>query len=140
MATPRLALRPTCEATPPGCRAAGGTPVQLPGISGGRRRLQADDLGALLITAGRLGQYDRRSPQYSHDVALCRFATGAARPDAVDALLDFTIALESLLLPDDRVAGQGDLTYRFQIHGALYLADSAFSPRKVARQLRDIYA
>jgi hypothetical protein len=57
----------------------------------------------------------------------------------VDALLDFTIALESLLLPDDPVAGHGDLTYRFQIHGALYLADSATMPREVARQLRDIY-
>jgi Apea-like HEPN len=121
---------------------AGGTwytPVQLPGISGGRRSLQADDLRSIIATAGRLRLYDRRSPRNSHDVALRRFATGAARPDAVDALLDFTIALESLLLPDDPVAGHGDLTYRFQMHGALYLSDSTIGPRELARQLRDIY-
>jgi hypothetical protein len=115
------------------------TPFQIPAISAGSRKLDADDLSAVIATAGCLGRYERRTPRTPHDIALRRFATGATRPDAADALLDFTITLEALLLPDDPDARRTEMTYRFQMHGALYLANDAAGRHAVARQLRDIY-
>lgn len=73
-------------------------------------------------TAARLGGYHIDAPSSERDLALHRFYSGAARTDAADAVLDFVIALESLLLPYDENARLGDLGYRFRMHGAHYLA------------------
>jgi len=84
--------------------------------------LTASDLRAVVETAGMLERYDLDRPKSSQDLALHRFVAGIARQNATDAILDFTIALEALLLPYDRNARRGDLGYRFHIHGAHYLA------------------
>jgi hypothetical protein len=78
-----------------------------------------------------------RSPQ---DLAVHRFRVGAARGDIADAILDFVISLEALLLPYDENARHGDLGYRFRTHGAHYLASNTEDRRAVAKQLSDLYA
>lgn len=86
------------------------------------------------------------------DLALHRFFAGEARRgttdllpgladrNAADAILDFTIALEALLLPYDGNARHGDLGYRFRIHGAHFIADSIPERQTTARQLSTIYS
>jgi len=115
------------------------TPLLLPAHSSAVRALTRDDLRAVVATAERLGDHSIAHPRSPRDVALRRYTTGAARGDPADAVLDFAIALEVLLLPDDPEAGQGNLSYRFRVHGAHYLADSAAERRDVFRRLRDIY-
>lgn len=51
-------------------------------------------------------------------------------------MLDFVIALEALLLPDD---SRGDLSYRFRLHGAYYLSSSVMERPGIAEQLNDLY-
>jgi hypothetical protein len=54
-------------------------------------------------------------------------------------VLDFTIALEALLLPYDEKARHGDLGYRFRMHGAHFLADETAQRAGLARKLGGIY-
>jgi hypothetical protein len=114
-------------------------PVWLPALSGEVRTLTAEDLHAVILTVNRLAEYNLTQPGSPHDLALRRFATGTARPDAADALLDFTIALEALLLPYDAETRRGELSYRFRMHGAHYIADEAGQRREVLRKLTKIY-
>ena len=67
------------------------------------------------------------------------FLPGGADRNAADAVLDFTIALEALLLPYDEKARYGDLGYRFRMHGAHYLADDPAQRTALARKLSGIY-
>jgi protein-disulfide isomerase-like protein with CxxC motif len=78
-------------------------------------------------------------PRSAQDLAFHRFVAGAARQSDTDAVLDFTIALEALLLPYDENARRGDLGYRFRIHGAHYLSGSTPERLPVAKKLSGIY-
>jgi Apea-like HEPN len=114
-------------------------PLVLPGRSTKQSMLTADGLRQTVSTAKSLKDYDLKQPQSSKDLALHRFIAGMARNDITDAVLDFTIALEALLLPYDEDARRSDLGYRFRIHGAHYLADNPADRRAVAKRLTDIY-
>jgi hypothetical protein len=70
---------------------------------------------------------------------LHRFHLGAGRASDADAVLDFTIALESLLLPYDEETRRSELSYRFRLHGAHYLSDSVTDRPTISSQLRSIY-
>jgi len=101
--------------------------------------LTAEILQAITATAKRLERFHVGEPASSHDLALHRFATGLARNSYADGVLDFTIALEALLLPYDRDARRGDLGYRFRLHGAHYLAARADERPTIAKHLSTIY-
>jgi hypothetical protein len=104
-----------------------------------------------VATAKALGGYGITQPRSPKDLALHRFFTGAARQgvgdflpggadrNATDAVLDFVIALEALLLPYDENARHGDLSYRFRVHGAHFLAADASQRAALARQIGRIY-
>ncbi len=62
-----------------------------------------------------------------------------ARGTYADGVLDFTIALEALLLPYDEHARHGDLGYRFRVHGAHYLCEHADERPETAKQLSRVY-
>ena len=93
----------------------------------------------MIATAARLEHFDIGRPQSPQDLALHRFMSGVARDNDVDAVLDFTIALEALLLPYDPDTRRGDLSYRFRMHGAHHLDEDAADRRVLFRRLRDIY-
>jgi hypothetical protein len=93
----------------------------------------------LLETVKRLGSYSVSDPHSEHDLALHRFSSGIARSNHVDGVLDFVIALESLLLPFDENARRGDLGYRFRVHGAHLLSETKSERRQNARQLSALY-
>ena len=114
-------------------------PLVLPQQPRGATALTAQDLQTLAATASQLERYHLSEPASAHDLALHRFAAALARSSYADAVLDFTIALEALLLPYDENTRRGDLGYRFRIHGAHYLAESVSERREIARQLSRIY-
>jgi hypothetical protein len=127
------------------------TPVTVPGIVDGRSVLSTEGFAASLATAKALDKYGITQPQSPKDLALHRFLAGVARQgindflpggadrNAADAVLDFTIALEALLLPYDENARHGDLGYRFRMHGAHFLADERQQRVALARKLGGIY-
>jgi hypothetical protein len=90
----------------------------------------------VIETAKRLERYDIVQPKTSSDLALHRFVSGTARQNDIDALLDFMIALEALLVPGNN---PGDISYRFTIHGAYYLAQNIPDRTPIREQLRGIY-
>lgn len=114
-------------------------PITLPGRTRAPTaalELTASEFGSAVGTGRMLGRYNVSQPQSPRDLALHRFVLGVARLNLTDALLDFTIALEALLLPDD---SRGDLGYRFRIHGAHYLTDEPRNREGIAKQLQEIY-
>jgi Apea-like HEPN len=69
-------------------------------------------------------------------IALHRFHLGATEKSPADAILDFTMALESVLLQGERA----ELALRFRLCGAYFLAphDAAIR-REVSLQLQELY-
>ncbi|MFJ5989307.1 hypothetical protein [Lentzea sp. NPDC092896] len=117
-------------------------PLILPQRSRGASEatyLTAEDLSAIVTTAKRLERYHISEPTSARDLAVHRFVTGLARDSYADGVLDFTIALEALLLPYDENARRGDLGYRFRVHGAHYLSEHADDRHTLAKQLSSIY-
>ena len=79
-------------------------------------------------------------PRSERDLALHRYLSGAARSISANALLDLVITLEAILLPYDEYARHGDLSYRFRMHGAHYLACDSEDRTNVFRQLDNLYS
>jgi hypothetical protein len=107
----------------------------------GSRSLEQHHLEASSATAARLDRFRVDTPERPAEVALQRFMLGCGRQDAIEAILDFVIALEALLLPYDRDSRNADMSYRFRVHGAHYLATSPLGSerRSVFGQLRRLY-
>jgi hypothetical protein len=101
--------------------------------------LTPDDFRGVVDTAELLGKYNIREPGSAKDLTVHRFITGITRETEVDAIIDFTIALESLLLPLDPSARHGDLSYRFRMHGAHYIARNSNERSILFDQLKQIY-
>lgn len=101
--------------------------------------ITSSNFQSVIMTSEALNAYALDSPRNPRDLALHRFRIGASRESKIDALLDFTIALEALLLPYDKGARRGDLSYRFRVHGAHYLARCASERSDVAKWLGEIY-
>ncbi len=114
-------------------------PLVLPQQPRTTSRLTTEGLQTLIATAKQLERYHISQPASAHDLALHRFATALARDTYADGVLDFTIALEALLLPYDENARRGDLGYRFRVHGAHYLSERADERPEIAKQLSRIY-
>ncbi len=114
-------------------------PLNLPRHCPKSTAITAEDFRAVVATARLLHSFDLRQPGSPKDLALHRFVAGVARHSHTDAVLDFTIALEALLLPYDTNAKRGELGYRFRVHGAHYLASTAADRATTFKQLGDIY-
>jgi hypothetical protein len=104
--------------------------------SGGSKRLSATDLGSIIELADSipdplLGQiHDKRG------VALQRFMAGVAEKDPAEAVLDYTIAFEAVLLPEEF---EGELKLRLRLGGALFIADKTEERRTLYQTLGKIY-
>ncbi len=103
------------------------------------KMLSPRDFEKVHATVEKLKKYNIGAPLSSKDYAVHRFYLGAARPSAADALVDFVVALESLLLPYDSEARHGDLGYRFRLHGGHYLTEKKAERMQVFKQLKTLY-
>ena len=115
----------------------GFAPINLPARTRKWSTVSPASLDRVAKTVRQLTSYNINGPRSAHDLALHRFSAGAARESAADAIVDFVIALESLLLPAG--IGHGDLSYRFHVHGAHYLAKTKSERTAIAEKLTDLY-
>jgi hypothetical protein len=90
-------------------------------------------------TAEQLKRFRPDDPQRSTELALRRFNLGCGRDDVADALIDFVIALETLLLPYDEKTRRSEMTYRFRMHGAHFISASVSERGLIYDQLGDLY-
>jgi hypothetical protein len=75
-------------------------------------------------------------PKSRHDIALNRFLRGCAASTAGDALLEYTIALEAMLLPSKF---EGELAYRLRVSAAWLLGRDRSTRMQIATKLGQIY-
>lgn len=116
-------------------RVIGGRAFALP-ERGATRQLTARHLRAAVDLAERVSGDALRTPTSSREVALHRFHMGAAAASKADAIIDFVIALEALLLGAD---GEGELSYRFRLNGAHFLGRNPAERRTVFNELKQMY-
>jgi hypothetical protein len=114
-----------------------GTTIQLARAGFGALPLDSDNLRKIMETRKQIAHHGEGiSPK---SMAIRRFSSGVARAEIEDGLVDFTVALEALLLPYDEETRRGELGYRFRMHGAHYLAGDVAERSQVAKQLTKIY-
>jgi hypothetical protein len=75
-------------------------------------------------------------PKNRHDVALNRFFRGCAALTPSDALLEYTIALEAVLLP---AKFEGELAYRLRVNAAWLLGIDRPTRTEIAHKMGRIY-
>ena len=114
-----------------------GTTIPLARASLGALPLDSDGLRKVIATRRQIAHYSESSSPKS--LAIRRFSSGVARTELEDGLVDFTIALEALLLPYDEETRRGELGYRFRMHDAHYLAGDVTERSDVVRQLGKVY-
>ncbi|QOC94739.1 hypothetical protein [Micromonospora craniellae] len=86
------------------------SPIQAPVGSKDPVTLTVESLTDAVTTARHLDDRHIAAPGNTHDLALHRFQLGIARAGSADAIVDFTVALEALLLPYDADTRHGDLS------------------------------
>ncbi|WP_455354649.1 hypothetical protein [Streptomyces sp. SYSU K217416] len=118
---------------------AGLPSLGLPGTPQSWKVLTPEVFTGVAATAMCLERWNIDQPKSTHDLTLHRFCSGVARTNDTDAVLDFTIALESLLLPYDANARHSELSYRFRLHGAYYLTDQAGERQEMSKKLNSLY-
>ncbi|CAL9618737.1 hypothetical protein SUDANB95_05764 [Actinosynnema sp. ALI-1.44] len=106
-----------------------------------KRNTEVDraDFRTICNTYLKLRTLNLQRPNSTRSLAIHRFSLGMEREQDVDALLDYVIALEAVLLPYDPDTRHGDISYRFRIHGAYYLANDLGERREIFKQLQDLY-
>ncbi len=85
---------------------------------------------------GEVGEISNRRSEKSDELALRRFSLGCSRQDPSDALVNFVIVLEALLLPG---LSRSEMAFRFRLHGAHYMAAFPGERSGIERQLRELY-
>ena len=75
------------------------------------------------------------NPSSPNQLSLQRFGLAMARREPSEAIVDFVVALEALLLGDT----SSELSYRFALNGAVFLASSAGERRALYDELSELY-
>jgi len=113
----------------------GGQPIRLP-AHGEAKPCSAADLERAVKLAAKIGDDVFTNPAKQPSVSLHRFHLGSAGDSPADAVIDFCIALEGLLLQQQ----EAELSYRFRLLGAHYLSpDDPSARREIYKQLRELY-
>ena len=104
-----------------------------------KRKITASLFKSACSTAERLKGQRLDDPQRPSETALRRFGLGCGREDFADALVDFVVSLEALLLPyaDDQ---RTEMSFRFRLHGAHFIAGNPAEKPVLYRQLEQLYS
>lgn len=96
----------------------------------------AEHLSLALNLSELIPEPESGLPASASKIALQRFGLGVGREEPAQAIVDFVVALEALLLPGDETEGA---RRRFALNGAVYLGKTAAERRKLYNELLDIY-
>jgi hypothetical protein len=112
-----------------------GSPVVL-AQRGTWRAIDHDDLDQALDLAGHIPTEVFEGPQQRAHIAVARFQTAVAQRLPVDALIDYVIGLEAVLLPP---SPDGELRFRFSLYGAYYLGSNPRDRAELFGQFQSVY-
>ena len=116
------------------------SPIPMQGSLGVKAlEMTAEGFATACRTAELLATFSLEDPQQTAELALRRFRLGCGRDDPRDAVIDFVIALEGLLLPYDDSTRRTEMGYRFRMHGAHFIASNPLERPALHCQLRDLY-
>lgn len=104
---------------------------------GDQRVITPDGLRAAMDLAGRMPDDAWGPKRDRRGVAMQRFGVGFAERDPADAVIDFAIGLEAILLPEKF---EGELTFRLRLGGALYSTEDPVRRRDIFAQLGKVYS
>jgi hypothetical protein len=113
---------------------SGGQGFRLP-ENGETRDCHEKDIASAVELGKLIPEEVFTGPRRRAHVALHRFMLGAAEEQPADALIDYMIALEALLLP-----GQNELSFRLALYGAYYLGGTQAERRETFERLKTAYA
>lgn len=116
-----------------------GGPVALANVARNPKLLNNSTLAEVAADAERLSGVWAPVPTSASEFAIHRFILGCTRDQDFDALVDFVVCLEAILLPDDPESRRSDLSYRFRLHGAYFIAETPGQLRPIWRDLRRLY-
>jgi hypothetical protein len=94
------------------------------------------DVQAVKTMAERIPDSAFIAPASPQDLTLSRLALAMSRTDPREALVDYTIALEALLLAGTDI---GEARRRFALNGAVYVGSSRNERLSLYKQLYEIY-
>lgn len=103
---------------------------------GGWRDFGQADLDEVVMLAPFVPAEAFGEPQSASGIALRRFLLGCADRTDADALIDFTIALEAVLLPRTK---ESELRFRFALNGAYASGADAVERPTLFELLLDVY-
>lgn len=124
--------------TEPGPRAGDSPlPLELPTYPVGPEvELTSEDLARACELAARIPERTFDRPKSRSELSLRRFVIAASQDDDSEAVIDYIIALEGLLLPGT----QAELSFRFSLNGAHFIAVQPAERLDTFRQLQTLYA
>lgn len=102
------------------------------------KTVNMETLSQLATLVSQLSDFELRRPKERRDVAVARFCSGMCtmHSDPGDVLLDLTVALEALLLPD----ASSELAFRLRTNAAWLLHPDDLSARRmIANQMSEIH-
>jgi len=112
----------------------GGSRILIPEEGSTFQQFALDDLKATLVLAELIPDEVFEGPKTPLGIALHRFRSAAAATAPADAVIDFTTALEIVLLKDDK-----ELSFKFALFGAYYLGSGPAERRELFKNLRSVY-
>jgi hypothetical protein len=98
------------------------------------RAITTEDLGHALDLADRIPEDVFFAPSSRSSIALHRLMTAACEASPADAIVDYVIALEAMLLKDS-----DELSFKHATFGASFLADERSDRKALFEQLREVY-
>lgn len=113
----------------------GGRLFRLP-LDGETRDCSREELRRAVADSDRIPDGAVHRPENRNEAALHRFLLGAAEENAADALIDYVIALEALLLPEH---SEGELRFRLAVFGSHYLGGDRGERGTIFRDFQTVY-
>lgn len=111
-------------------------PLELPTYPVGPEvDLASEDLVRACELATRVPERTFDRPKSRAELSLRRFVIAASQDDDSEAVIDYIIALEGLLLP----GAQAELSFRFSLNGAHFIAEVSSERLETFRQLQALY-
>jgi len=119
---PREALFPAAISMP-----------QMP--KGHEMEISEEVLTRIALLADRIPDACFDNPRSRPELAIRRFTIATAQDDDAEAVIDYVIALEALLVP----GAQSEVSYRFCVHGARYLGGEKGDRQTIFANLKTLY-
>lgn len=104
--------------------------------TGSAKECSKDCLKRAIELAEKIPDNAISRPENRKEIALHRFSLGAGEDTPADALIDYVITLEALLLPRKY---EGELSFRLRLHGANFLGSNPMERKDLFRQIKRIY-